>query len=253
MLRNPNNLQILVVIPAFNEAESIGFVVTKVLAEGVPCLVVDDGSSDSTVLEATKAGATIVKMPFNSGVGGALRTGLLYAVRNGFEGVVQVDADGQHPPEAIKRLVQAGQKADADLVIGSRFLEPTSTPFNVGKMRTLAMRALARRASRATHTTITDATSGFRLIRGQLLLELSRKLPSYYLGDTFEALVAAGRSGYSVMEVPVQMSQREFGSSTASTRQAIKWSIRAFVTVILGNYPRLDPSHGSTQNAIRSK
>lgn len=239
-------MQVLVVIPAFNEAKSIGSVVTKVLSEGLPCLVVDDGSTDATVLEATKAGATVIKMPFNSGVGGALRTGLLYAVRNEFEGAIQVDADGQHPPEAIATLVQAGQKTGADLVIGSRFLESASWSYEVSGIRKFAMRILARRASRAAHAPITDATSGFRLIRGQLLLELSRKLPSYYLGDTFEALVAAGRSGYRVLEVPVQMSQREFGSSTASTRQAVKWSIRAFVTVLLGNYPRLDPRDGST-------
>lgn len=233
-------MRTLVVTPAFNEAEAIHDVVSRVIQAGFPCLVVDDGSSDATLLRASGAGAIVIKMPYNCGVGAALRAGFLYAIRNGYEAVVQVDADGQHPPELVPQLINIAQEQNVDLVIGSRFLDETSTRFHVTRIRKVAMRILAKRASKAVGNRITDATSGFRLIRGQLLKELSLHLPSYYLGDTFEALVAAGHAGYSVCETPIAMSSRQAGVSTASTSQAVKWSLRAFTTAFIHSYPRLE-------------
>lgn len=234
-------MRLLVVTPAFNEAPSIGGVVRNVIGAGYSCLVVDDGSTDTTHIAASEAGATVLRLPFNSGVGGALRAGFVYAVRNGFDAVVQVDADGQHPAECIADLIEAAQQKNADMVIGSRFFQENDSTFLVGKTRRFAMRVLANRASAATRARITDATSGFRLIRGQLLHELSKHLPAYYLGDTFEALVAAGQAGYRVIEVPVTMSERRFGVSSASTRQATKWTFRALLTAGIRSYPRLAP------------
>lgn len=232
-------MRLLVVTPAFNEGPSIGAVVSRIIDTGYSCLVVDDGSTDTTRISAGEAGATVLRMPFNSGVGGALRAGFVYAVRNGFDAIVQIDADGQHPSECIGDLIEAAQLNHADMVIGSRFFQDNKPSFLVGKTRRFAMRVLANRASAATGTRITDATSGFRLIRGQLLEELSKQLPAYYLGDTFEALVAAGQAGYRVIEVPVTMSERRFGVSSASSRQAAKWTLRALLTAGIRSYPRL--------------
>lgn len=233
-------MRTLVVTPAFNEATSIRNVVGRIIREGFPCLVVDDGSSDTTSSEARIAGATVLRLPYNCGVGGALRAGFVYAVRNNFDAIVQVDADGQHSPEQIKNLISIAVETNSDLVIGSRFLDDRQTKFHVSWPRKIAMKVLAKRASRSASVSITDATSGFRLIKGQLLFELSQHLPAYYLGDTVEALVAAGKAGYSVIEVPVTMSPRQTGVSTASTSQAVRWSARAFITALIQSYPRLE-------------
>ncbi|TML17536.1 MAG: glycosyltransferase family 2 protein, partial [Actinobacteria bacterium] len=112
---------VLVVIPAFNEAQSVGPVVVKVSSLGYPALVVDDGSIDRTAEVAEQAGAVVLRLPVNLGVGGALRCGFRYAVTHGYRIVVQCDADGQHDPAQIARLLDAMYTHGADLVIGSRF------------------------------------------------------------------------------------------------------------------------------------
>ena len=178
-------------------------------------------------------------MPFNTGVGGALRCGMLFALRHGFDAVVQVDADGQHPAEFIQILETACQRSGAHMVIGSRFAEGSNSKMRIGATRRLAMWALARSASSATGATITDATSGFRLIRTPLLDELAHQLPSHYLGDTFEAIVSSGRAGYRIIETPVPLVEREYGTSTASPFQAAKWTLRAVLTSAFRLHERL--------------
>ena len=116
-----NGRRVLVVIPAVNEASSIAEVVSEVRGElaGVDVLVVDDGSTDDTGARAAAAGATVARLPYNLGVGGAMRTGYRYARDHGYEVAIQVDADGQHDPRYVPKLVDA--LAEADLVIGARF------------------------------------------------------------------------------------------------------------------------------------
>lgn len=230
----------LVVIPAFNEELSIASVIDGLHKLNLDVLVVDDGSTDNTKYVAVQNGATVLSLPFNLGVGGALRTGFKYAVLRGYDSVIQVDADGQHLPREIFKLVHEAELADADLVIGSRFLHSRFTPqMSVSKMRQLAMKLLAIVASRATGTRLTDTTSGFRLIKSPLLIEFSRRFPTNYLGDTFEAVVAAGRSGYVVREVAVEMKDREFGVSSASLSQAITFFCKAFLVAALQLQPRI--------------
>ena len=203
-------------------------------------LVVDDGSTDNTRNISIENGATVLSLPFNLGVGGALRTGFKYAVLHGYDSVVQVDADGQHLPREISKLMHAADQSHADLVIGSRFLNSdTSQQMSVSRMRQLGMKLLARVASRATGTRLTDTTSGFRVIKSPLLIEFSRRFPTNYLGDTFEAVVAAGRAGYVVSEVAVEMKDREFGVSSASLSQAVTFFCKAFLVAALRLHPRI--------------
>ena len=222
---------LLVVIPAWNEEASVAAVVRGVRSAGFDALVVDDASTDSTSRVASSAGAAVVRLPVNLGVGGAMRCGFRYAVGHGYRGVVQCDADGQHPPEAISALVAAQERSGAQLLIGSRF-HPDAVGYEVGIVRRLVMRLLGRSASRATGTSIRDATSGFRVISEPLLSAFAQNFPAHYLGDTYEAVIAAGRAGYRVEEVPVAMHQRSHGTSSASPVAAARLTLRAVVVVV---------------------
>jgi glycosyltransferase involved in cell wall biosynthesis len=225
--------EVLVVIPAFNESATIAKVVSEVFASGFSCVVVDDGSDDSTAHIARHAGAVVLSLPFNAGVGGALRCGFRYAVENQYEAVIQCDADGQHHSHHFQDLVSCVNATDADFVLGSRF-RSQENKLDPHIVRRFAMWWLARVASRATGRKITDSTSGFRLIRRPLLDELAVHLPDYYLGDTFEALVVLGRAGYAVEEIGVAMAPRQSGVSSASNGRAIALIGKSLTTVLLG-------------------
>jgi glycosyltransferase involved in cell wall biosynthesis len=224
--------EVLVVIPAFNESSTIAKVVSGVFESGFSCVVVDDGSDDSTALIAKQAGAAVLPLPFNVGVGGALRCGFRYAVENGYLAVIQCDADGQHHSRHFQDLISCVNTTNADFVLGSRF-RSTDNTLDPHIVRRFAMWWLARVASRATGRRITDSTSGFRLIRRPLLDELAEHLPEYYLGDTFETLVVVGRAGYSVEEIGTAMSPRQSGVSSASNGRAIALIGKSLTTVLL--------------------
>jgi glycosyltransferase involved in cell wall biosynthesis len=226
---------VLVVIPAFNEEANVASVVDEVQQHGLPALVVDDGSTDRTAEVAEQAGAVVLRLPVNLGVGGALRCAFRYAVAHGYRTVVQCDADGQHDPGEIHLLLDAMAHDTADLVIGSRFASSASG-YDVGWGRRLAMRRLARTASRQTGARITDATSGFRAIGGRLLGSFAATYPAEYLGDTVEALARAGQSGHRVTEVAVRMRPRSSGVSTASSITSLWYLLRVMAAVRVQRY-----------------
>ncbi len=232
------NCDVLIVVPAYNESATIAPVVNGIHSAGLSCVVVDDGSEDNTSLVAKQAGATVLTLPFNVGVGGALRCGFRYAVQNGYVAVIQCDADGQHQSHHIQDLISTANKTKADFVLGSRFLSSANT-MDPHIVRRFAMWWLARLASRATGRKITDSTSGFRLIRQPLLDELAEHLPEYYLGDTFETLVVLGRAGYVVEEIGTAMSPRQSGVSSASNGRAVLLIGKALTTVLLGLHFRI--------------
>jgi len=232
------NSEVLIVVPAYNEAATIAQVVLGIHSVGFSCVVIDDGSSDDTSVIAKHAGATVLSLPFNTGVGGALRCGFRYAVENGFKAIIQCDADGQHQSNHFQDLIRAANETNADFVLGSRFLSSANT-MEPHIVRRFAMWWLARVASRATGKKITDSTSGFRLIRRPLLDELAEHLPEYFLGDTFEALVVIGRAGYAVEEIGTAMAPRQSGVSSASNGRAIVLIGKALATVLLGLHFRI--------------
>lgn len=230
--------EVLVVIPAFNESKSIGQVLDQIASHGFQTLVVNDGSIDATADIARQHGSRVVSLPLNSGVGGALRCGFRYAVENGFTAVIQCDADGQHLPNHLVDLLNAANRIDAHMVIGSRF-GSISTTYDPSLVRRFAMWALSKVAQRATKHKITDSTSGFRLIRQPLLGELAVNLPTYYLGDTFEAVVVAGRAGYHIEEIGVAMAPRMHGRSSSGNVRSILLIGKVMTTVLLGIHFRL--------------
>ena len=229
---------VLVVVPAFNEAASIGQVLDGIQSHGFRVLVIDDGSTDETSVVAHQKNATVLSLPLNVGVGGALRCGFRYAVENGFSAIIQCDADGQHLPSHLKDLVEATNRTDAHMMIGSRFGSEKTT-HDPSLLRRFAMLTLSKVAQHATKHSITDSTSGFRLIREPLLSELATHLPAYYLGDTFETVVVAGRAGYHVEEIGVAMASRKHGASSSGNFRSIVLIGKVLTTVLLGIHFRL--------------
>jgi len=225
--------QVLVIVPAFNEELSISSVVTELVSNGFTVLVVDDKSTDNTAQIAERCGAMVVRLSVNLGVGGALRTGFRFAVEHGYHRVVQVDGDGQHPVRQIPDLLKAAAAYGAHLVIGSRYLSSESTLLP-SQTRKFAMRILALVSSRASGTSITDSTSGFRTIAEPLLSEFADSFPRHYLGDTFEAVVRAGRSGYRIIEIPAALRPRQFGQPTVGTARGIILVARTLIVALLG-------------------
>jgi glycosyltransferase involved in cell wall biosynthesis len=229
----------LVIVPAYNEAASIAQVIDELKSYGYHVLVVSDGSRDQTCKIAREMGVRVLELPINLGVGGALRAGFRVAVRENYAAIVQVDADGQHPAHEIESLLDAANQNSAHLVIGSRFLS-NGTSMEVGVTRRLVMKVLARSSSRATGISITDTTSGFRVICEPLLTKFSNSFPTNYLGDTYEAVVAAGRSGYKVIEIPAALRERTAGKSTATISQSVRFTVKGLVVVALRLHQQLE-------------
>ncbi|HEX4668847.1 MAG TPA: glycosyltransferase family 2 protein [Solirubrobacterales bacterium] len=224
--------RVLVIVPALNEERSVGGVVAATRALGHDVCVVDDGSTDSTAPLAREAGATVLSVPLNLGVGGALRCGFRWALANGYDAVVQLDGDGQHDPQEVEALLRAMRETNADMVIGSRFAAGAGA-YEVNPVRRFAMGLLARRAARATGTRVIDSTSGFRAIRRPLLDQFAANYPVEYLGDTVEALIEAGRAGAKIVEHPISASPRAHGSGSAGVLASVWYVARVLIAVEL--------------------
>jgi len=236
MLLDKSN--VLIMVPAFNEQESVGQVLDQLSRRNFFFLLISDGSSDGTAKLGRARGAKVLELPINLGVGGALRAGFKFAVSHGYKAVVQIDADGQHPIDEIENLIQAANEHDAHMVIGSRFLMDEMT-MEVSHMRRIAMRVLSRFATSAAETKITDSTSGFRLIQQPLLGQFAQHFANNYLGDTYESVISAGRANYKIIEIPARLSPREHGESTASTVSAVRFTLKGLGVAILGLHTRI--------------
>lgn len=220
----------LIVLPALNEEDVIADVIAEVheCNPGVTCLVVDDGSNDATSIVAKRAGAIVASLPYNLGVGGAMRVGFNFALANGFENVVQVDADGQHDPKDVLRLLK--ELAHSDLVLGARFAG--SGEYAVRGPRWWAMLVLAKMLSRSAQTHLTDTTSGFRASGPRAVQLFAKHYPAEYLGDTVESLVIAARAGLRIQQVPVSMRERAGGSPSHTPIKAAIFLARVGVAML---------------------
>ncbi|SDJ20751.1 Glycosyl transferase family 2 [Actinokineospora alba] len=228
----------LIVVPAWNEEAAVAETVREIYA-AVPAadvLVVDDGSSDRTVECAREAGALVLELPFNLGVGGAMRAGFRYALRHNYDVAVQVDADGQHDPSEIPDLL-AGL-AHADIVIGARFAERGA--YQVRGPRKWAMVVLSKVLSLLAKTRLTDTTSGFKATGRRALPLFAEHYPVEYLGDTIESLVIALRSGCVVTQVPAHMRPRRAGNPSHSPWKATVYLFRAGFALLLALVRRWD-------------
>ena len=224
---------VLAIIPAWNEASIIGRTISEVFAAepDTAVVVVDDGSTDRTVQIAAQSGAEVLQLPFNMGVGAAMRTGFLYAQREGYDYVVQVDADGQHDPANIPLLIEVLKRGEADIVIGSRFAEDRGYP--ISGPRKWAISMLSFVLTRISGVRLTDVTSGFRAANRRAVEQYLRHYPNEYLGDTVDSLVVAVKRGYRVAEVPVTMRTRQGGVPSHSPIRSALFLVRSFLVVVI--------------------
>ena len=193
------NERIAAVIPALNAERSLGEVIRGARRELEFVIVVDDGSTDRTSLIARANGATVLRHEVNRGKGQALKTAFAYALRNGFDGVVTLDADGQHLPSEIPKLLNARQETGADLIIGGRshhFAAMTSR-------RRLANRFSAWSIAKASGVRVTDSQSGFRYYSANLIRNMKLRTDGFALES--EVILRAGRGGYRVVTVPIEL------------------------------------------------
>jgi glycosyltransferase involved in cell wall biosynthesis len=223
---------LLVVIPAYNEAANIAAVLADVLESlpGADVLVVDDGSADETARIARGAGAKVLRLPVNSGYGVALQTGYKYAVRHGYDKVAQMDADGQHKAGFMPELAAIVHAGSADIVIGSRFLDGDGH-YEPSRARKVGMGIFSRMASRIMRQHVTDPTSGYQVMR----IEVAR----FFCSDVYPAdypdadiLILLHRSGFRVSEVAVQM-RMPTGKSMHSGHRSLYYVYKMFLSILV--------------------
>ena len=225
--------RLLVILPAWNEELTLPAVLAE-LQDQVPqadLLVVSDGSTDSTAAVARRAGVNVLDLPLNLGVGGAMRAGYRFASLGGYTRAIQVDADGQHNPADIGRLMETMDQTGANIVIGARFAGEGE--YQVRGPRAWSMKILSVVLSKVTRTRLTDTTSGFKLCDRTAIVLFSRNYPAEYLGDTIEALVIAARSGLSVAQVGVAMRPRAGGAPSHSPVKAAVFLGRAVLALFV--------------------
>ena len=223
----------LAVVPAYNEAGTVGRVVRD-LREHAPdfdVVVIDDGSTDSTCREATGAGARSLRHPFNLGIGGAVQSGFSFALENGYDYMVQVDGDGQHDPREIRKLVATMEDEPAlDVVCGSRFLEDLEY---VGPIsRRAGIHVFAFILSRLVGQRVTDPTSGFRLYNRRAISLFARDYPHDY--PEVEAVLVLHHHRLRMREVAVRMYQRGGGRSSIRSGKSVYYMIKVLLAIFVG-------------------
>lgn len=231
MLSHQFKDQIAVLIPAYNEEASIGPLIEE-LIKFVPhddIIVINDGSRDETSLIAHSKNVVVLDLPCNLGVGGAVQTGFRYANEKGYDFVVRIDGDGQHPPEEIPKLISALKKQNADLVIGSRYGGADS--FDNTTLRSMGIKLLSFFLSLICRNWVTDPTSGFWIINRKLLYYFANEYPSEYPEP--EAIAMLHRHGYAYYELPVKFRTRTSGRSTIRGFGAVYYMIKVCLALVV--------------------
>ncbi len=231
-----SNDDIWVIVPCYNEEESIGGLLRRLLDEvpGVRVVVVNDGSSDNSV-EVIRAVSsprlTLLELPFNCGIGTAVQTGLQYAVRSGAQYAVKFDGDGQHLPEEIALLLEPLRKGSADLVIGSRFLTGNDG-FKSTWQRRFGIRLFRWLIAVLSGETITDSTSGFRGYNRTALEYASIHYPAFDYPEPEETMLFL-RNGFKVLEVSCKMAPRSGGLSSIRPHKAAYYMLKVCFAVLM--------------------
>jgi glycosyltransferase involved in cell wall biosynthesis len=241
-------MNVVLVIPAFNEAPNIGPVIEEIrsVEPGLEILVVDDGSQDNTGSVAEDAGAKVLKLPFNLGYGAALQTGISYAVETGYDACILMDADGQHDPRWLAQLIQPVAAGEADLALGSRFLGDVR--YRLPLARRTGIRLFSGLASLMIRQRITDPTSGFQAI--------SRDLMKFFAGDNYppdfpdaDTIIRAHFAGYRIKEVPVSVRRRLSGESMHGTLSVIYYVYKMTLSMFIALLQRRSLEKGGRHDA----
>lgn len=223
-------MKILVIIPAYNEEKSIYNVVSSVKLN-IPfadVLVVNDGSCDNTYGEARRAGAKIINLTNNLGIGGAVQSGYIYAYIEGYDIAIQVDGDGQHNPRDLKNLINEIEDGNTDIVIGSRFVERTE--YKPSFFRKVGIKYFSMLVSILCGRNYYDTTSGYRVVKRKGIELFSNYYPKDY--PEVETIVYACKNGLNIKEIKVEMNDRKAGKSSITPIMAIYYMIKVTVSTI---------------------
>ncbi len=233
-----DDLRKLAIVPAYNEGGMVARVVRDIhrAAPGFDVVVIDDGSTDATAAEARAEGATVVRHPYNLGIGGAVQSGYKYALRNDYDVAVQVDGDGQHKPEYIPEMVAALHTTgeEADMVYGSRFRGEPGYEVPLG--RRLGNMIFSVVLSAITRQKITDPTSGFRMTNRRATELFARDYPHDY--PEVEALLMLHANRLRIHEVQVQMNARGFGQSSIDYPRSAFYMLKVLLALFVGLFRR---------------
>jgi glycosyltransferase involved in cell wall biosynthesis len=238
----PSEKRLVAVVPAWNEEGAIGRVVDEINAfdAAATVVVVDDASTDETAHVAQAHGATVLRLLFNVGIGGAVQTGLRYARDEGYEVAVRLDGDGQHDASELGKLLAPIHAGTADIVIGSRFVDPGGSyrpPF----ARRMGIRVFARLVSLLGGQKVTDTTSGFLALDRAGIELFAVEYPHDY--PEVEATLVALRSGLRLEQVQVEMRERQAGSSSITFVRSLYYIVKVTLAVLVASlrrYPRLE-------------
>ncbi len=227
------HLRRLAVIPAYNESATIADVVTALHREApqFDVLVVDDGSTDATTMLAEQAGAQVVRLPFNLGIGGAVQAGFVFANDNGYERMAQVDGDGQHDPAELRRLEHTMARDRVDMVCGSRFIA-ADMKYPAPISRRTGIHVFAFLLSRLIGQRVSDPTSGFRLYNRRAIKLFAKDYPHDY--PEVEAVLMLHHHRLTMREVPVQMFLRGGGVSSISTGKSAYYMLKVLLALFVG-------------------
>ncbi len=224
-------MNLLVLIPAYNEEGAVGDVIREVreVVPGVPILVVDDCSNDSTRTVAECAGARVLPMPYHLGLGGCVQAGYRLAFELGYDYVIRVDGDGQHDPRYIPKLLNALQHENCEMAIGSRFLNGEGN--HSGFLRHAGIVFFRAVLRPILGKPVRDPTSGFVGVNRTALALFSRSFPLEY--PEIEALVVLQRKRFRFVEVPCKMRERKAGRSTITALRSLYYPIHVLLGVFV--------------------
>lgn len=226
-----NSMKCLLIIPAYNESDSIEQVIRNIQKQcvGIDYLVVNDCSSDDTRKKLDKMGASYISAPVNLGIGGAVQAGYKYAFQNGYDIAIQVDGDGQHDVSYISEMIEIIEYEKADIVIGSRFIDKEG--FQSSGIRRVGIGFLSGLIFLLCQKRIKDVTSGFRAVNRRFITIYANDYPDDYPEP--EAIVTALISGGKVREIPVVMKERRYGKSSIDFRKSIYYMVKVTLAVII--------------------
>lgn len=223
--------KILIIIPAYNESENIEKLVDD-LTENYSqydYLIVNDCSTDNTEEIIRHRGYNYISLPANLGIGGGVQSGYLYAVQNDYDIAIQIDGDGQHDPAYIEKLIQPILDGEADITIGSRFIDKKG--FQTSALRRLGINIIRLVIKMCCGVTATDTTSGFRASNREATKFFSLNYAQDYPEP--EAIVAASLNGFRLKDVAVVMREREGGVSSINAKRSIYYMIKVSLALII--------------------